>query len=42
MERKNEELVKKIYVSETEGLRRKGRPVVRGKDKVKEYMHESC
>ena len=31
---------KKVYASETEGSRRRGRPVVRRKDKVKEYMHE--
>ena len=37
MERKkSEEFVKKVFVSETEGPRRKGRPVVRWK----EYMHE--
>ena len=40
MERKNiEEFVKKVYVSETEDTRR-GRSVVRWKDRVKEYMHE--
>ena len=32
--------MKKVYVSETEGPRRRGRPVVRWKDRVKEYMHE--
>ena len=31
--------MKKVYVSEIEGSRR-GRPVVRWKDRVKEYMHE--
>ena len=41
MERKNsEELVKKVYVSETECPRRRGRPVIRWKDRVKEYRHE--
>ena len=38
--KKSEEFVKKVYVSETEGPRRRGRPVVRWKDRVKEYMHE--
>ena len=37
--RKSDEFVKKMYVSETEGPRRR-RPVVRWKDRVKEYMHE--
>ena len=33
--------MKKVYVSETEDPRRRGRPVVRWKDRgVKEYMHE--
>ena len=31
-----------VYVSETNGLRRIGRPVVKWKDRMKEYMHESC
>ena len=40
LERKNsEEFVNKVYVSETES-RRKGRPLVRWKDKVKECMHD--
>ena len=40
MERKkSEEFVKKVYVRETEGPRR-GKPVVKWKDRVKEYMHE--
>ena len=40
LERKNsEEFVKKVYVNEIEGPRR-DRPVVRWKDRVKEYMHE--
>ena len=30
----------KLYVNEIEGPRRRGRPVVRWKDRVKEYMHE--
>ena len=33
--------MKKVYVSEIEGFRRTGRPFVRCKDKVKEYMHET-
>ena len=36
-----ERRVKKVCVSEAEGPRRRGRPVVRWKDRVKEYMHES-
>ena len=41
MERKkSKEFVKKVYVSETEGLRRNGRPVIRWKDRLMEYMHE--
>ena len=32
--------MKKVYVSKTEGPRRRGRPVVSWKDRVKEYMHE--
>ena len=32
--------MKKVYVSEIEDPRRRGRPVIRRKDKVKEYMHE--
>ena len=41
MERKNsEEFVKKMYMSETEDTRRRGRSVVRWKDRVKEYMHK--
>ena len=39
IERKNIEFVKKVYVSVIVGPRR-GRPVVRWKDRVKEYMHE--
>ena len=42
MERKkSEEFVKKVYVSESECRRRRRRPVVRWKDRVKEYMHET-
>ena len=37
--KKSEEFVKKVYVSEIEG-RRRGRSVVRWKDRVNEYMHE--
>ena len=29
-----------MYVSETEDPRRRGRPLVRWKDRVNEYMHE--
>ena len=38
--KKSEEFVKKVYVSEIEGPRRRGKPVARWKDRVKEYMHE--
>ena len=42
IERKSsEEFVKKVYVSEIGGLRRRGRPVVRWKGSVKQYMQES-
>ena len=42
MERKKREgLVKKVYVSGIKGPRLSGRPVVRRKDMVKEYMHQS-
>ena len=34
------QFVKKVYVSETEGLSMKGRPAVRWKDRMKEYMYE--
>ena len=41
LERKKcEEFVKKLNVSEINGSWRRGRPVVRWKDTVKEYMHE--
>ncbi len=36
----SEESVKKVYVSETEGLDRRGRPLGGWKDRVKEYMSE--
>ena len=42
MERKkNEEFVKKVYVSETEDPRKRGRPAVRWKDRVKEFISQS-
>ena len=37
--KKSEEYVKKVYVNEAEGLRRRERLVVRWKDRVKECMH---
>ena len=37
---KNEEFVKKVCVSETEVPRRRGRLVVRWKDRVREYIHD--
>ena len=36
----SEEFVKKVYVSEIESATRKRRPVVRWKDRVKEYMYK--
>ena len=36
----SEEFMKKVYASEIENSRRRGRLVVRWKDRVKEYMHE--
>ena len=39
-ERKSEEFVKEAYGSEIEGPSRRGRPLVRWKDRVKEYMCE--
>ncbi len=36
----NEEFVKKVYQSSVEGPNRRGRPLGRGEDKVKEYMSE--
>ena len=38
--KKSEEFVKKVYVSETKGSKRRGRPDVRQNDRFKEYMHE--
>ena len=39
MERKkSKEFVKKVYVSEIEDPMRRGRPIVRWKDRVKEHM----
>ena len=32
--------MKKVYVNETKGPGRRGRPVVRWKDRMKEYMHK--
>ena len=40
MERKTEEFVQTLCVSETEGLRSRGRPVVRWKNRIKECMHD--
>ncbi len=36
----NEESVNKVYLSSVEGSNRRGRPLGRWKDKVKEYMSE--
>ncbi len=36
----NEEFVKKVYLSSVEGINRRGRPHVRWKDRVKEYVNE--
>ncbi len=36
----NEEFVKKVYLSNTEGRNRRGRPLGRWKDRVKEYVSE--
>ena len=41
MEGKKGEAFVKVYVSETDGPRRRGRSVVRWKDRLKEYMYES-
>ena len=38
--KKNEHFVKKVYVSEIESPRRRGRPVVKWNDRVREYKHE--
>ena len=37
---KSEKFVKKVYVSETEVSMKRGKSVVRWKDRVKECMHE--
>ena len=39
--KKSKEFVKKVHVSETEGPRRRERPVIRWKDRVKEYINAS-
>ncbi len=36
----NEEFVKKVYLSSTEGPSRRGRPLGRWEDRVKEYVSE--
>ncbi len=36
----SEELVKKVYMSESEGPNSRGRPLGRWRDRVKEYMYE--
>ncbi len=36
----NKEFVKKVYLSTVEGSRRRGRPLGRWEDKVKEYLNE--
>ncbi len=36
----NEEFVKKVYVSSVEGTTRRGRPLGRWEDRVKEYVNE--
>lgn len=36
---KNEDFVKKVYLSETEGLNRRGRPFEGERDSVGEYIH---
>ena len=38
--KKSTEFLKKVYVIEIEGSKMRGRPVVRWKDRVKEYMPE--
>ena len=39
--KKSEEFVKKVHLSETDNLRRRGRPVVvKWEDRIKDYMHE--
>ncbi len=36
----NEEFVKKVYLSSVEGTNRRGRPLVRWEDRVREYVNE--
>ncbi len=36
----NEDFVKKVYLSNVEGINRRGRPLVRWEDRVKEYVNE--
>ncbi len=36
----NEEFVKKVYFSSDEGTNRRGRPLVRWEDRVREYVNE--
>ncbi len=36
----NEEFVKKVYLGSAEGTNRRGRPLGRWKDRVKEYVSE--
>ncbi len=36
----NEEFVKKVYLSSVEGTSRKGRPLGRWEDRVREYVSE--
>ncbi len=36
----NEEFVKKVYLSSVEGTNRRGRPLRRWEDRVKEYVSE--
>ena len=38
--KENEEFVKKVYVSEIRGPRKRRRPIVRWKDRMEEYMHD--
>ena len=38
--KKSKKFVKKVYVSGTEDPRRRGKPVVRWKNRIKDYMHE--
>ncbi len=36
----NEEIVKKVYLGSVEGTNRRGRPLRRWEDRVKEYVSE--